>query len=453
MWNNPLDQPWVQFTTNFQTLKWTELLKIEASKCSMQCLKLIDESILVVDFPQASNNLTDLDLSANSLTILPPWLSKLQNLKFLNAKCNKLASATSLKGCDGLLRIDLSYNLLKTLPQEAFDRMVELQEIYLDGNPVQHLPQILFSRKTLKTSIQWCMLLVENQRLLGDHSIKMSILHDLMRCLFSIQEGVSSIKLQGKRLTVIEPAWFTNKLARLETISSISIGSNMITEFPACFTMLQNLTEVDISLNRLNHLPHWMAKLRTLRKLVCFSNMIKSINWDSAFASMREIDISDNKLNFIPDDLSMIKFSVFSARYNSIEKFQSHAGFWGKTLEVLDLEYNPFEELPRWISELTNLQYLNLEGTNMESIPLELFSITSLQDLRLPSIESAKKSKEDDAEREEKSTPKSHSVHWLAVLKRLNDSARSLMLDLDDFSLMELPDQVLPNMMQCILTN
>jgi hypothetical protein len=49
---------------------------------------------------------------------------------------------------------------------------------------------------------------------------------------------------------------------------------------------------------------------------------------------------------------------------------------------------------------------------------------------------------DDDAEAEEIATPKSHSVHWLAVLKKLNESLRSLKMDLDDLSLMELPEQV-----------
>jgi Leucine-rich repeat (LRR) protein len=453
IWNNPLEQPWVQFATEIQMFKWTDFLQTEVSICNMKFMKLIDSSVLVVDFPQTSNQLTELELSANNLTILPPWLSRLNGLKQLNAKCNKLTSATSLVGCYGLVKIDLAHNQLKTLPQEAFDPMLQLKEVLLDGNPLRYLPQILFSRKTLKTSVRWCVLPVTNQRLLGDHSIKMSILHDLMKSLFSIQEGVSSIKLQGKRLTSVETAWFTNKLARLDTISSISIGSNMIVEFPTCFTMLHSLTEVDVSVNRLKELPQWMAKLRSLRKLVCFSNMIKNIGWDAAFESMREIDISDNKLNEIPEDLSMIKLSSFSARYNAIDKFPSHPGFWSKTLEVLDLEYNSFTILPVWVPELTNLQYLNLEGNYLENIPLELFSLTSLQDLRLPSMEIVAKSKFDDehedddgAKTEEIATPKSHSVHWLAVLKRLNESFRSLKMDLDDLSLMELPEQVINNL-------
>jgi Leucine-rich repeat (LRR) protein len=444
MWNNPLEQPWVQFATGFQTSKWTKHLQTEVPRCDMQFMKLIDESVRTAAFPQMSVHLTDIDISANALTILPPWLSSLINLKLLNAKCNKLTSAASLAGCSGLVRIDLAYNRLRTLPQEAFDEMLELTEVSLDGNPLRHLPQILFSRNSLKTSIQWCMLPVTNQRLLGDHSIKVSIMHDLMKSLFSIQEGVTSLKLQGKRLMAIEEAWFANKLAQLNTISSISIGSNMIAEFPACFTMLRSLTEVDISVNRLKELPQWMAKVRSLKKLVCFSNMIASIKWDSEFHSMREVDISDNKLNEIPEDLSMIKFSAFSARYNSIEKFQSHPGFWGKTLEVLDLEYNSFTRLPKWVSELTSLEYLNLEGNYLESIPLELFSITALQDLRLPSMETAAKKEIDEGnEEEEIATPKSHSVHWLAVLRRLNESVRSLRLDLDDLSLMDLPEQVI----------
>ena len=442
MWNNPLDQPWVQFVTGLQTSKWTKHLQTGVSRCDMQRMNLINESVLTVAFPQVSVHLTDVDLSANSLTVLPSWLSSLINLKFVIAKCNKLTSASSLAGCNGLVRIDLSFNRLKTLPQEAFDKMLQLEEVCLDGNPLKHLPQILFSRRSLKTSIQWCMLPVTNQRLLGDHSIKVSILHDMMKSLFSIQEGVASLKLQGKRLMAIEEAWFSNKLAQLNTISSISIGSNMIAEFPACFTMLRNLTEVDISVNRLKELPQWMAKVRSLKKLICFSNMITSIKWDSEFDSMREIDISDNKLGDIPEDLSMIKFSAFSARYNSIDKFQSHSGFWGKTLEVLDLEYNHFTRLPEWVSELTSLQYLNLEGNYLESVPLELFSITSLQDLRLPSMEAAAKKESGEDEEEDIATPKSHSVHWLAVLKRLNESARSLSLDLDDLSLMDLPEQV-----------
>jgi Leucine-rich repeat (LRR) protein len=446
MWNNPLEQPWVQFVTQFQTLKWTKLLQSDVSSCDMKFLKLVDASVLKVWSLQASHQLTDLDISSNTLTILPPWLSTLKSLKVLSAKCNKLASAASLAGCNRLLRIDLAYNQLRTLPQEAFEIMPELKEVILDGNPLKHLPQILFSRKSLKTCINWCVLPVTNQRLLGDHSIKMSILHDLMKSLFSIQEGVSSIKLQGKRLTFFENSWIANKLARLETITSISIGSNMIAEFPACFTMLGSLTEVDISVNRLKELPQWMSKLRSLKKLLCFSNMIKTINWDAAFESMREIDVSDNKLNEIPEDLSMIKFSAFSARYNSIDKMQSHPGFWCKTLEVLDLEYNSFSKLPVWISELSSLQYLNLEGNYLEHIPLELFSISSLQDLRLPTMETTRCENVDDEEKEDIATPKSHSVHWLAVLKRLNESARSFKMDLDDLSLMELPEQVIVQM-------
>lgn len=83
------------------------------------------------------NHLTALYLSKNSLTRVPPDISKLKNLIHLDLSYNKLRSLpTELGDMIQLRELLLNHNHLRVLPYEL-GRLFQLQVLGIAGNPIQ----------------------------------------------------------------------------------------------------------------------------------------------------------------------------------------------------------------------------------------------------------------------------------------------------------------------------
>ena len=75
----------------------------------------------------------DLDVSSNRLAALPPAISALQRLRYLNAMNNRLAALPEgIGACTALLRLGLKSNRLATLPP-SIGQLGALVELYLTG--------------------------------------------------------------------------------------------------------------------------------------------------------------------------------------------------------------------------------------------------------------------------------------------------------------------------------
>ncbi|XP_038998896.1 protein phosphatase 1 regulatory inhibitor subunit PPP1R7 homolog [Hibiscus syriacus] len=146
-----------------------------------------------------------------------------------------------------------------------------------------------------------------------------------------------------------------------------------------------NLTELDLTTNRLTSLDHRIANLVHLKKLSFRQNLFNDAaiepisHWDS-LSGLEELILRDNKLTKIPDVGIFKKLLVFDVSFNEITSLQgmSEASSTIKELYVSKNEVSKMEE----IGHLHDLQILEL-GSNRLRVMENLQNFSKLQELWL----------------------------------------------------------------------
>ncbi|XVF34899.1 hypothetical protein REPUB_Repub18cG0098100 [Reevesia pubescens] len=146
-----------------------------------------------------------------------------------------------------------------------------------------------------------------------------------------------------------------------------------------------NLTELDLTANRLSSLDPRISNLINLKKLSFRQNLIDDAaiepisRWDS-LSGLEELVLRDNKLMKIPDVSIFKKLLVFDVSFNEITSMHglSKASSTLKELYVSKNEVTKMEE----IDHLHELQILEL-GSNRLRVMENLQNFTKLQELWL----------------------------------------------------------------------
>ena len=96
-------------------------------------------------------HLSELDLSGNLLTELPPWIGNLRHLSKLNLSGNQLTELPpGIANLRHLSKLDLSGNLLTELPP-WIGNLIHLSEFNLSGNLLTELPEEILDLKILSS--------------------------------------------------------------------------------------------------------------------------------------------------------------------------------------------------------------------------------------------------------------------------------------------------------------
>ncbi|KAM0687748.1 hypothetical protein COBT_001004 [Conglomerata obtusa] len=211
------------------------------------------------DLPEDIENLkqlTGLGLSENRFAEIPKCIYNLIGLKKFGFFANRLEIISpSIRNLINLVKIDLSNNLLVSLPEE-FCELRNLTWLNLSNNKIKTLPNKL-------------------------------------NRLFALEElglGCNEIEelplLTGLRNLRILPV-FKNRIKKLGRLNT-----------------LDNLEKLDLSDNLVNEFPNEVIYLKNLKYLNLKSNHLHEINFDSVYpivvSSITMIDVSCNKLTHLP---------------------------------------------------------------------------------------------------------------------------------------------------------
>ncbi|BAY98896.1 Miro domain-containing protein [Tolypothrix tenuis PCC 7101] len=262
---------------------------------------MTNEELLQVIEEAARNSVTELNLSGYGLTILPPEIGKLSNLRSLNIRENQLSSLPSEIGkLSNLRSLNLSSNQLSSLAGEI-GQLSELQTLDLSFNQLSSLAGEIGQLSELQT-----LDLSFNQ-------------------LSSLPGEIGQLsELQTLDLSFNQLSSLPGEIGQLLNLHLLELRSNKLRSLPGEIGQLGELQTLDLSFNQLSNLPYKIAKL----------------------INLQSVDISNNQLSSLPYEIEkLIKLETFNLRSNQLNSLPLEIRQL-PNLKKLDLRSNPLPISP-----------------------------------------------------------------------------------------------------------
>ena len=310
------------------------------------------EELLQVIERAAEEGWTELDLSGNELTELPPEIGKLTQLKklilgkyereedrrIIRIVSNKLSTLPPEIGLLAQLEeLQILENKLSILPAEI-GQLTNLQTLHLSRNQLSTLPAEIVQLRNLQN-----LYLGSNQ---------LSTLP---------AEIIQLTKLQTLYLSFNKISTLPAEIVQLTKLQNLDLSRNKLNTLPAEIVQLTKLQTLNLSRNQLNTLPAEIIQLTKLQTLNLSSNKISTLPADiGQLTNLQSLDLTSNQLSTLPADIGQLT-----------------------NLQTLNLSRNQLNTLPADIGQLTNLQSLNLSRNQLSTLPETIRKLTKLQKLYL----------------------------------------------------------------------
>ncbi len=175
-------------------------------------------------------------------------------------------------------------------------------------------------------------------------------------------EYVSDISINSKS----DVKLFDKNVKKFKSVTSINIQGGDITSFPKSICTLKNLQQLRIYQTQIKELPKEIGKLSSLE--------IFDISGDY---------MQGGEITRLPNEIGQLKnLRELRAGYGAITSIPSSIAEC-ESLQILDLDGNPFISIPFAIFQLKYLQELGLNCYSLTSLPQDISSCKSLNKLRL----------------------------------------------------------------------
>ncbi|NXX13677.1 ECM2 protein, partial [Podargus strigoides] len=320
--------------------------------------------------PISDPDLTSLDLTGNSITTI---------------------SDEAFNGIPNLEWIDLSKNNITSpgIGPQAFKILKKLKRLYLDGNMLVHIPSELPSTlEEIKINDNQLHAIDED----GLQDLKNLVTLELegnklseanvsplafypLKSLTYLRLGRNKFRIipQGLPTTLEELYLENNQIEEVSeicfnhtrNINVIVLKHNKLEEHriaPLAWINQENLESIDLSYNKLYHVPSYLPK--SLLHLILIGNQIERIP-GYVFAHMKPgleyLYLSFNKLT--DDGIDSVSF--FGAYHSLRELF---------------LDHNELKSVPYGIDEMRKLRFLRLNNNKIRAVPPERICKTHIHD-------------------------------------------------------------------------
>ncbi|XP_074574970.1 plant intracellular Ras-group-related LRR protein 5-like [Curcuma longa] len=213
----------------------------------------------------------------------------------------------------------------------------------------------------------------------GDPS-KLSLIQVASIIESSAKKGIGVIDLQGKLLDQIE--WLPVSLGKLQEVTELNLSENRIITLPPSVGSLKALTKLDVHSNQLSSLPDSFAELSNLVDLDLHANRLKSLPTSIGnLMNLANLDVSSNELSSLPDTLgNLTNLQRLNVETNNLEELPYTIGSCTALVE-LRADFNQLKALPEAVGKLENLEVLTLHYNRVKSLPTTMASLTKLKEL------------------------------------------------------------------------
>lgn len=231
------------------------------------------------------SNLRHLDVSFNRLNALPDWIATCSSLQHLFASNNQLETLPDHlfvhddAVVSALHTLQLDYNSLRSLPPMSPLHRVPLQELFLQNNLIDDLPEHFFSACPQLLVLNVSSNNLQTLPIIADGPAPMERLY------------ATSNYLTDRVL---------DTLTQLNQLKIIHAAYNRLTTFPeSCAQNWPDLEELVLSGNNLQHLPENLAAMPNLKILRVHSNRLQSVPPLARTITLRVLDLAHNQLDKI----------------------------------------------------------------------------------------------------------------------------------------------------------
>jgi len=196
----------------------------------------------------------------------------------------------------------------------------------------------------------------------------------------SAKKGTTELNLRGKLVDQVE--WLPVSLGKLQDVTELDLSENRIMALPSTIGSLRYLTKLDLHSNQLINLPDTFGELSSLIDLDLRANQLKSLPTSFGnLTSLANLDLSSNLLKVLPDCLGKLKnLRRLIAETNELEELPYTIGSCTSLVE-LRLDFNQLKALPEAIGKLENLEILTLHYNRIKGLPTTIGHLTRLREL------------------------------------------------------------------------
>ncbi|QLE57490.1 leucine-rich repeat domain-containing protein [Nostoc sp. TCL26-01] len=345
---------------------------------------MTNEELLQIITQAAEDKVTELNLSFNSLTTLPPEIGQLTELRSLDLSNNQLSSLPPEIGqLTNLQTLDLWINQLSSLTSEI-GQLINLQTLNLYSNQLSSLPSEIGQLTNLQT-----LDLLDNQ--LSNLPPEIGQLTNL-RSLDLSSNQLSNLPSEFGQLTELRSlnlnynqlSSLPAEIRQLTELRSLDLRSNQLSNLPPKFGQLTNLQTLYLYNNQLSSLPPEFGQLTNLQTLYLYNNQLSSLPPEfGQLTNLQSLNLYNNQLSSLPPEIGQLtNLQTLNLSSNQLSSLPPEIGQL-INLQSLYLSYNQLSSLPPEIGQLTNLQSLNLSSNQLSSLPPEIFQLTNLRSLYL----------------------------------------------------------------------
>ncbi|XP_075003925.1 toll-like receptor 2 isoform X2 [Calonectris borealis] len=337
------------------------ILELDISHSDLE-MDLLSLSVLFLPM----KNVQSVDASYNKLTINVLDAEAIckfpfSKLLFLNISNNPINSLDTLCLPSTIKVIDLSFTNISQIPQNFAKKMLNLENMYIQGNDFVYTvrPEVTnavakFPPGTVRIN---AISFVRNQAGTPIESLPKKVKH-----------------LKMSNCSIVElPEWFADTM---EELVFLDLSSNRIAVLPDLPPSLQHL---DISNSDIKIIPPSFKSVSNLTIFNIQNNKITDMHPEYFPLTLTKCDISKNKLNMLSLTDALQKLEYLNVSGNLITRLEAASHL--SALANLDSSHNLISELPdRFGESLPMLKYFNLSGNKISflqrgSLPASLIEL------------------------------------------------------------------------------
>ncbi|XP_072958198.1 plant intracellular Ras-group-related LRR protein 5-like [Typha angustifolia] len=214
----------------------------------------------------------------------------------------------------------------------------------------------------------------------GGHPEKLSLIQVASLIENKAKKGARVLDLQGKLMDKIE--WLPLSLGKLEDITDLNLSENRIMALPSTLGSLRSLTKLDIHSNQLINLPDSFGELSNLIDLDLHANQLKSLPASFAnLTNLESLDLSSNQFSLLPETVgNLTNLRILNVEMNELEELPYTIGSCIALVE-LRVDFNQLKGLPEAIGKLESLEILTLHYNRIKGLPTTMASLSKLEEL------------------------------------------------------------------------